>query len=212
MRLLFMKDFDGTIESAAHVAGIARWLAKTPYTEHAKYLTPGQVKETSTEAQTGEDITLGDTLKDDSAQDAFDDVLGRLSNQDKIDEIVQYRYRTEIYENPDVKNMTRSKVTQLMLNIKEQVEDMSPEQLDNMLIATRYAEVSDNDVYVEAVKNGKNIVRARKSVVANIKRIVNKSIRNNLSTNDMKRFVKANPDIFTENGEINPNLYKGKSF
>lgn len=211
MRLLFMKDFDGTIESAAHVAGIARWLAKTPYTEHAKYLTPGQVKETSTEAQTGEDITLGDTLKDDSAQDAFDDVLGRLSNQDKIDEIVQYRYRTEIYENPDVKNMTRSKVTQLMLNIKEQVEDMSPEQLDNMLIATRYAEVSDNDVYVEAVKNSKNIVRARKSVVANIKRIVNKSIRNNLSTNDMKRFVKANPDIFTENGEINPNLYKGKS-
>ena len=211
MRLLFLKDFDGTIESAAHIAGIARWLAKTPYTEHAKYLTPGQVKETSTETTTGEDITLGDTLRDDTAQDAFEEVLGRLSEQDKIKEITEYLYRTEIFENPYVKNMARSKVTQMMLDIKERVEDMSPERLDNMLIATRYSDVSNDNAYVEAVNKGKDIVRPRKNVVANIKRIVNKSIRNNLSDNDMKRFVKANPDIFTEDGEINPNLYKGKS-
>lgn len=204
MRLLFMKDFEGTIDSAGHIAATAKWLARTGFK------IPGQINTTSLEKPTGDETTLEGVIADPDAQEAFNVVLGEESEGSKIDAIVDYRYRTEIFEAADVSKLTKAEVRRRMQVIREKVTDLSPDQLDNAYIAIRYGD-ADSNAYDAAVNKGVTLVRTRRSIDGNIKRIANNTIRNNLSERDLKRFKEAHPDFFNEDGRFNTNLTKGKT-
>lgn len=209
MRIMFMKMFDGTIQSAGHIAAIAKWLAVTEYTAETKYKTAGNVKKVSTEKQIGEDITLEDTLEDVSAREAFDEILDETPEIQMIEAVINERNR-KFYESDDYKGMNKSDIRQVQYEIRQEVE----EKLTAEEVRAEYLSIltGEDRTYNEYVKSKlTKYVRPTKNVKAHIRYLVNNTIKNNLSESDMKRFRKQYPDIFNEDGRLNPDYIKNKS-
>lgn len=209
MRIMFMKMFDGTVQFAGHIAAIAKWLAITEYTAKTKYKTAGQVKKVSTEKQIGEDIKLEDTLEDESARAAFDEVLDDTPEVQMIEAVINERNR-KFFESEDYKNMDKAEIRQTQYEIRQEVEEkLTAEEVRAEYLAILTGEDRAYNDYVKSKIS--KYVRPVKNVKAHIKYLVNVSIRNNLSESDMKRFRKQYPEIFDADGRLNPEYMKGKS-
>lgn len=209
MRIMFMKMFDGTVQSAGHIAAIAKWLAVTEYAAETKYKTAGQVKKVSTEKSIDEDIKLEDTLEDESAKAAFDEVLDDTPEIQMIEAIINERNR-RFFESEDYKNMDKAKIKQTQYEIRQEVEEkLTAEEVRAEYLAILTGEDRTYNDYVKSKIS--KYVRPVKNVKAHIRYLVNVSIRNNLSESDMKRFRKQYPEVFGEDGRLNPEYMKGKS-
>lgn len=209
MRIMFMKMFDGTVQSAGHIAAIAKWLAVTEYTAETKYKTPGNVKKVSTEKQIGEDIKLEDTLEDESAKTAFDEVLDNTPEIQMIEAVINERNR-RFFESEDYKNMDKAEIRQTQYEIRQEVEEkLTAEEVRAEYLAILTGEDRAYNDYVKSKIS--KYVRPVKNVKAHIRYLVNVSIRNNLSESDMKRFRKQYPEVFDADGRLNPEYMKGKS-
>lgn len=209
MRIMFMKMFDGTVQSAGHIAAIAKWLAVTEYAAETKYKTAGQVKKVSTEKSIGEDIKLEDTLEDESAKAAFDEVLDDTPEIQMIEAVINERNR-RFFESEDYKNMDKAEIRQTQYEIRQEVEEkLTAEEVRAEYLAILTGEDRAYNDYVKSKIS--KYVRPVKNVKAHIKYLVNVSIRNNLSESDMKRFRKQYPDVFDADGRLNPEYMKDKS-
>lgn len=209
MRIMFMKMFDGTVQSAGHIAAIAKWLAVTEYTAETKYKTAGQVKKVSTEKSIGEDIKLEDTLEDESARAAFDEVLDDTPEIQMIEAVINERNR-RFFESEDYKNMDKAEIRQTQYEIRQEVEEkLTAEEVRAEYLAILTGEDRAYNDYVKSKIS--KYVRPVKNVKAHIRYLVNVSIRNNLSESDMKRFRKQYPEVFDADGRLNPEYMKGKS-
>lgn len=210
-RVMFMKYFDGTVNSAGHVAAIAKWIALTEYTSETKFKTPGKVSTISTETSVAEDLKLEDMLADESSIDAFNEVLDDYSEAEQIERIIEARYQ-KFYLSDEYVNMSKSEIRQRQYEIREDVEENMTQDQIRQEFATLYFAEDETEKYQEAVKKGlEAVIRPRKNIVANIKRIANVTIAQNLSQKDLERFKRANPGFFTDDNRLNPELYKGKS-
>lgn len=209
MRIMFMKMFDGTVQSAGHIAAIAKWLAVTEYTAETKYKTAGQVKKVSTEKSIGEDIKLEDTLEDESARTAFDEVLDDTPEIQMIEAVINERNR-RFFESEDYKNMDKAEIRQTQYEIRQEVEEkLTAEEVRAEYLAILTGEDRAYNDYVKSKIS--KYVRPVKNVKAHIRYLVNVSIRNNLSESDMKRFRKQYPEVFDADGRLNPEYMKSKS-
>ena len=211
MRIMFLKNFDGTIDSAAHIAAIARWLAITEYVAKIKYKTPGSTQTISTETEIGEDIKLEDTLADSSSLDAFESVLDEVSEAEMMKTIIEDRNR-RFYESEKYAFMDKADIRQAQYEIRQEVEEkLTSEQIRQEYATIMLAEDASEN-YRNIVKQAvSKVVRPRKNIAENLKRIANVTIAQNLSKKDMERFKKVNPDIFDDNDRLRSELYVGKS-
>lgn len=210
-RVMFMKYFDGTVNSAGHIAAISKWIALTEYTAETKFKTAGKVKTISTETSVAEDLKLEDMLADQSSIDAFNEVLDDYSETEQMERIIEARYQ-KFYLSDEYVNMTKSEIRQRQTEIREDVkENMTQDQIRQEFAALYFAE-DENEKYQEAIRKGiEAVVRPRKNIVSNIKRMANVTIAQNLSQKDMERFKRAHPGFFTNDNRLNPELYRGKS-
>lgn len=210
-RVMFMKYFDGTVNSAGHIASIAKWLALTEYVAETKYKTPGKISTISTETSVAEDLKLEDMLADESSVDAFNEVLDDYSETEQMERIIEARYQ-QFYLSEEFANMPKSEIRQRQYEIRMNVEENMTQDQIRQEFASLYFTEDEDAKYQDAVKKGiEAIVRPRKNIVANIKRMANITIAQNLSQKDMGRFKRAHPGFFTDDNRLNPELYRGKS-
>lgn len=210
-RVMFMKYFDGTVNSAGHIASIAKWLALTEYVAETKYKTPGKVSTISTETSVAEDLKLEDMLSDESSIDAFNEVLDDYSETEQMERIIEARYQ-QFYLSEEFASMSKSEIRQRQYEIRMDVEENMTQDQIRQEFASLYFTEDEDAKYQDAVKKGiEAIVRPRKNIVSNIKRMANVTIAQNLSQKDMERFKRAHPGFFTDDNRLNPELYRGKS-
>lgn len=203
LRIMFMKYFDGSIDSGADVASMARWLAV-----HS-FKTPGQISTTSLEKSIGDEITLADTIADKSSSEFVSSIGGYVTETEMMDAILDYKY-SKLYGDSKYLELTPEQLKAEEQKISELVEDMTSEEILKEYTAIQVAEENTNDEYFEAVDNAvAKEIRPRKNILANIKRMANRTIAQNLNAKAVQRFKKANPDFFDDNNRLNEKLYKG---
>ena len=203
LRIMFMKYFDGSIDSGADVASMARWLAV-----HS-FKTPGQISTTSLEKSIGDEITLADTIADKSSSEFVSSIGGYVTETEMMDAILDYKY-SKLYGDSKYLELTPEQLKAEEQKISELVENMTSDEILKEYTAIQVAEENTNDEYFEAVDNAvAKEIRPRKNILANIKRMANRTIAQNLNAKAMQRFKKANPDFFDDNNRLNEKLYKG---
>lgn len=206
LRIMFMKYFDGTVQSGADVASMARWLAVH------NYQTPGHISTTSIDKSIGEDITIADTIADTASSDFVSSVGGYVTETEMMDAILDYRY-SKLYSDDSYLNLSPDELRAKQNKIAEEVEEMTSDEIVKEYTAIQMASEDFTDDYFKAVDEAvSKEIRPRKNILANTKRMANVTIAQNLSAKAMQRFKKANPDFFDENNKLNPKLYTNVSY
>lgn len=206
LRILFMKYFDGTIQSGAEVASLARWLAVH------NYQTPGHIYTTSLDKSIGEDITVADTIADKSSSEFISSIGGYVTETEMMDTILDYRYG-KLYADEHYLELTPEELKARQDKIAEEVDQMTSDEIVKEYTAIQVASEDFTDDYFKAVDEAvSKEIRPRKNILTNTKRMANVTIAQNLSAKALQRFKKANPDFFDENNKLNPKLYTGVSY
>lgn len=206
LRILFMKYFDGTVQSGAEVASLARWLAVH------NYQTPGHIYTTSLDKSIGEDITIADTIADKSSSEFISSIGGYVTETEMMDAILDYRY-SKLYADDHYLELTPEEFKAKQDEIAEEVDQMTSDEIVKEYTAIQVASEDFTDDYFKAVDEAvSKEIRPRKNILANTKRMANVTIAQNLSAKALQRFKKANPDFFDENNKLNPKLYKDVSY
>lgn len=206
LRIMFMKYFDGTVQSGADVASMARWLAVH------NYQTPGHISTTSIDKSIGEDITIADTIADTASSDFVSSVGGYVTETEMMDAILDYRY-SKLYADDSYLDLSPDELRAKQNKIAEEVEEMTSDEIVKEYTAIQMASEDFTDDYFKAVDEAvSKEIRPRKNILANTKRMANVTIAQNLSAKAMQRFKKANPDFFDENNKLNPKLYTNVSY
>lgn len=206
LRIMFMKYFNGTVQSGADVASMARWLAVH------NYQTPGHISTTSIDKSIGEDITIADTIADTASSDFVSSIGGYVTESEMMDAILDYRY-SKLYSDDSYLDLSPDELRAKQNKIAEEVEEMTSDEIVKEYTAIQMASEDFTDDYFKAVDEAvSKEIRPRKNILANTKRMANVTIAQNLSAKAMQRFKKANPDFFDENNKLNPKLYTNVSY
>lgn len=229
LKVLWMRLFDGSVDSAAHVANAARYVAKWGYN------TTGSITSGSTDTSIGDgDATLGDFVEDSEAAEA---IYRAVIDDDETFEDYSYDEKRDfILENvtPEVAKIianTYGKTTEgyqkaqdFVKTLSSKLNRLSDEQVDKLLELLTQSQI--NEIYVKKmisenlglqfkhlftsikVNNAiEKITRTPVSVARAIKSNV-RTIVKHLSVADKKRFLKHNSDLFTNELKLRPEVYK----
>ena len=232
LRLNWLKMYDGTIFSAGHIANIARRTAIQTY-----YITNKEVSLESNIA--GTDLSIEDTLRDDSAQDAFDEIIDSLSDTQEFEALKrliilqsQKKAEKEGINKDEVYKETKQKLARLQTIYDEtpekihnmfvtQTSKMTVEQKHKLLVGTiieenlnrKLKENEEKRLEELSKKFATKYERTTRNIVNNVSHTA-VTISNRLTANEKRRFLDKNKDLFHSLNNrvvIKEGWYKGKT-
>lgn len=209
-RVTFMKYFDGSVNSLAKTAGIAKYVAVNGWDVAGRVKTTGETKMASSRRHQDElEFGIEETVADQSAEDMYEAVDAKLDNMTRTE--MRQAVLNYFAERVRGKNLGLTKTAMI-----EAVKDLSDEQLRNF-----YAKIEVSDIVAKPLSEtemdkivkgeDKPIVKPRKSYLQSMYQ-TSATIRNNLSPKDKKKFLEVHSDIFTDDLRVRPELYKDKSY
>ena len=192
LRWLWMSHFDGSLNSGARIANIARFAAKNNWN------ITGEVKTTDIEKSIGDNLTLGDTLEDKGAYQAMLDAVNDFGFSEK-------REKALLFAGKYIRNRFGStdKAKNTFKDTMRKLSSLSDVELNKILVKTIISQITGIDI--ETLDNSKisekidvqveQVERPGNAIVDNIKSIVNTQNKR-LTFAQKKLFVKYNSDVF----------------
>lgn len=215
-RISLLKHYDGTINSVVGVAMRSKAMAIL-YKEHPYYRQrSGRGGEVSADEQLNESQTRLDFISDDSAQDAFNEILSGYTREQLVDAIFKYTL-----EQAEIKGITIKNEDAL----RAQIELRSTETLETMfteldLASDAGVEVNDNMIAftpdeqtqqtIEKNVMKYNILKRPSSYKQSIAQFA-KTVRNRLSLLEFKKLPDEIRSMFDKNGMLIKSAYENKS-
>lgn len=209
-KITFMKYYDGSVNSLAKIASIVKYIAVNGWDVAGQVKTAAGDKKAQTKRhQEDLDFTIEESVADETATEAFEEVEDTMSREERRDlrqEILNY-YAEQIRG----QNLHITKEAMI-----EAVNNLTDDQLRNFFTKIEISDITarklSNEEMDKILKGeDKAIVKTKKSIYQSIYQTA-ASIRNNLSPNEKKKFLEAHSDLFTDDLKVKPEAYTGKSF
>jgi hypothetical protein len=230
LRRLWLKYYDGTLDSGGRAASLAKWAAALNWKiSHSDAVN----KATSLSKMTAEDLELGDLINDEDAEEGFNAINEEIDNNSKVNllmEMLELKILKKIRKN--VSNIAdySSQVKNELTNYREKYEKLSDKALLEKVRQIEYLERQEVERYIE--KYGKReglarltaeeeMLREELSMVLNyIESSVSpaqgytsrirshlRTIKSKIPDSDIKRLLKDNSDILTDNLTLKRDAY-----
>nr|DAF46402.1 MAG TPA: hypothetical protein [Podoviridae sp. ctsUe5] len=210
-RMLFAQKWTGSLKSGAKIAGIVKWIARVEAETGVKY-GPKKPKTVSTQSEVrgADNVTLEDTLEDASSTKAFDDMLDGVSEEEKLKEVKEYLYRTEVFDKALKEHLSKYTINRKLAAIQERIDMMRSYEIDDLYVMSQINDLTGKQIYEKAIQKGVEKVRPRSFIYTNAKAI-GRTIASNVKPKDIKAFQEQFPGVLTDDGKFNTNYLKGKT-
>lgn len=210
-RMLFAQKWTGSLKSGAKIAGIVKWIARVEAETGVKY-GPKKPKTVSTQSEVRgtDNVTLEDTLEDASSTKAFDDMLDGVSEEEKLKEVKEYLYRTEVFDKALKEHLSKYTINRKLAAIQERVDMMRSYEIDDLYVMSQINDLTGKQIYEKAIQKGVEKVRPRSFIYTNAKAI-GRTIASNIKPKDIVAFQEQFPGVLTDDGKFNTNYLKGKT-
>lgn len=210
-RMLFAQKWTGSLKSGAKISGIVKWIARVEADTGMKY-GPKKPKTVSTqsEVRVTDNVTLEDTLEDASSTKAFDDMLDGVSEEEKLKEVKEYLYRTEVFDKALKEHLSKYTINRKLAAIQERVDMMRSYEIDDLYVMSQINDLTGKQIYEKAIQKGVEKVRPRSFIYTNAK-AVGRTIASNIKPKDIKAFQEQFPGVLTDDGKFNTDYLKGKT-
>ena len=210
-RMLFAQKWTGSLKSGAKIAGIVKWIARVEAETGMKY-GPKKPKTVSTQSEVRgtDNVTLEDTLEDASSTKAFDDMLDGVSEEEKIKEVKEYLYRTEVFDKALKEHLSKYAINRKLAAIQERVDMMRSYEIDDLYVMSQINDLTGKQIYEKAIQKGVDKVRPRSFIYTNAKAI-GRTIASNIKPKDIAAFQEQFPGVLTDDGKFDTNYLKGKT-
>ena len=210
-RMLFAQKWTGSLKSGAKIAGIVKWIARVEAETGMKY-GPKKPKTVSTQSEVRgtDNVTLEDTLEDASSTKAFDDMLDGVSEEEKIKEVKEYLYRTEVFDKALKEHLSKYTINRKLAAIQERIDMMRSYEIDNLYVMSQINDLTGKQIYEKAIQKGVDKVRPRSFIYTNAKAI-GRTIASNIKPKDIAAFQEQFPGVLTDDGKFDTNYLKGKT-
>ena len=234
LRTLWMRIFDGSVDTASAVAFIAKDIARRDLQ------VTGKLRTVSTDEEVGDGITRADRIAAQEKQ-ITDDAWNQLDYAEDVDKMIDEigmvflkGYAKELIakgetgskaltESKDAVKKLKSKLSQLSneqirREYKKSVESINEEDIHrwfNMTIVAETLGMDSNNLNkeqrdeVEKIVEGAVTIRNSNAVVNNMNSLI-RTIKSHLSPKDKERFLEENSDLFTSKLKLKENVYKDK--
>lgn len=215
-RISMLKHYDGTINSVVNVAMRAKASAIL-YNEHPYYRQrSGRGKEISADEQIDENRSRIDFIADDSAQDAFNEIISGYTREQMIDKILEYTIEQAEMRGRHIANTDALRAAierhstdtlEAMFTELDLADDMGIKVNDDMVAFT-----PDEKVQEEVVENvNKNSILKRpssyKQSISNFAR----TVRNRLALREFKKLPEDIQQMFDKDGKLKSEVLQNKS-
>lgn len=208
-RITFMKYYDGSVNSLARIASIAKYVAINGWDVAGQVKTTGETKAAQTKRhQDNLEFTIEETLEDSTALEAFEAISEALTKEERRN------IKSEVL------NYYAEQVRAHNIQLSKEAMIKAVNKLDDTMLRDFYAklqmsdivgkELSQDEMQKELDGTATTIVKPRKSYLQSMYQ-TSATIRNNLSPNEKKKFLEAHGDLFTDDIKVRPELYKDKS-
>lgn len=210
-RMLFAQKWTGSLKSGAKIAGIVKWIARVEAETGVKY-GPKKPKTVSTQSEVrgADNVTLEDTLEDASSTKAFDDMLDGVSEEEKLKEVKEYLYRTEVFDKALKEHLSKYTINRKLAAIQERIDMMRSYEIDDLYVMSQINDLTGKQIYEKAIQKGVEKVRPRSFIYTNAKAI-GRTIASNIKPKDIKAFQEQFPGVLTDDGKFDTNYLKGKT-
>lgn len=210
-RMLFAQKWTGSLKSGAKIAGIVKWIARVEAETGVKY-GPKKPKTVSTQSEVKgtDNVTLEDTLEDASSTKAFDDMLDGVSEEEKLKEVKEYLYRTEVFDKALKEHLSKYTINRKLAAIQERIDMMRSYEIDDLYVMSQINDLTGKQIYEKAIQKGVEKVRPRSFIYTNAKAI-GRTIASNIKPKDIAAFQEQFPGVLTDDGKFNTNYLKGKT-
>lgn len=209
-RITFMKYYDGSVNSLAKIASIAKYIAINGWDVAGEVKTTAGNKKVQTKRhQEDLDFTIEESIADETAEEAFDAIADKLeaSERKAIQEEI-LNYYAEQVRSQGIK-LSKEAMVQAVKNLTDdQLRDFYT-KLEISDITAR--KLSKDELQRELDGEAKTVITPRKNLLQSLYQ-TSASIRNNLSPKEKQKFLEAHGDIFTEDIKVKPELYKDKPY
>lgn len=210
-RMLFAQKWTGSLKSGAKIAGIIKWIARVEAETGMKY-GPKKPKTVSTQSEVRDtdNVTLEDTLEDASSTKAFDDMLDGVSEEEKIKEVKEYLYRTEVFDKALKEHLSKYAINRQLAAIQERIDMMRSYEIDDLYVMSQINDLTGKQIYEKAIQKGVKKVRPRSFIYTNAKAI-GRTIASNIKPKDIAAFQEQFPGVLTNDGKFDTDYLKGKT-
>lgn len=215
-RISLLKRYDGTINSIVNIAMRAKASAIL-YNEHPYYRQrSGRGQTVSADEQIDESRSRIDFITDDSAQNAFNEVIYGYTREQMIDKILDYTIEQAAMRGQIIKNTDA---------LRAAIERHSTDTIENMFVELDLADdmgvkvnndmialTPDENVQEQVAKNvNKNSIIKRPSSYKQSIIQFAQTIRNRLSLREFKKLPEDVQQMFDKNGMLKSESYQNKS-
>ena len=215
-RISLLKRYDGTINSIVNIAMRAKASAIL-YNEHPYYRQrSGRGQTVSADEQIDESRSRIDFIADDSAQNAFNEVIYGYTREQMIDKILDYTIEQAAMRGQIIKNTDA---------LRAAIERHSTDTIENMFVELDLADdmgvkvnndmialTPDENVQEQVAKNvNKNSIIKRPSSYKQSIIQFAQTIRNRLSLREFKKLPEDVQQMFDKNGMLKSESYQNKS-
>lgn len=215
-RISLLKRYDGTINSVVNVAMRTK-AAAILYNEHPYYRQrSGRGQTVSADEQIDENRSRIDFIADDSAQDAFNEVIYGYTREQMIDKILDYTIeqaamRGKIIKDTDalraaIERHSTDTIENMFVEL-DLADDMGVKVNDDMVALTPNENVQEQ---VAKNVNKNSILKKPSSYKQSIIQFA-QTIRNRLSLREFKKLPEDVQQMFDKNGMLKSESYQNKS-
>lgn len=228
LRRLWMQYFDGSVQSAGYIATVAKAGAIN------NWLITGEGSSQiakSLQDKVGEDMEVEDVYEDASVKDSFESLFYSTTREERVEEIMKIA-GPKYVQHLLAKGATTAQVSAAFNKKWQQLRDMnetdftkqyakivkgmSEEEINTLFARQLVAESAGLDPNKLNEKQLNNLATVTNNILGKVDRpssaIVNninsmiRTIKSNLSSKDLKRFVSQNSDLFTSDLKIKRDL------
>lgn len=215
-RITMLKHYDGTINSVVNVAMRTK-AAAILYNEHPYYRQrSGRGQTISADEQIDESRSRIDFIADDSAQNAFNEVIYGYTREQMIDKILDYTIeqaamRGKIIKDTDalraaIERHSTDTIENMFVEL-DLADDMGVKVNDDMVALTPNENVQEQ---VAKNVNKNSILKKPSSYKQSIIQFA-QTIRNRLSLREFKKLPEDVQQMFDKNGTLKSESYQNKS-
>lgn len=206
MRVMFMKYFDGTIQSLGYIGAIGKFLAINGWNLPGEKSTTSLDQNIANKKGGDSNTTIQDTIVDESSLEAFNETLSNMERKDMMNQILHYT--ADVLREKGIKYNKQE--------LLQSVKNLSDEMLLDMYIKLQLGDVvghtmSKTELDKELSGEAQPIIKTpRRNYLSSIYSI-NSTIRRNLSPKEADKLRDAHPDMFDDDLKVRRDLYVGKS-
>lgn len=213
LRMLFMRKFDNTLGSARAIGALARTMAASGY------ISAGVNDVSQIADSMNKSVVDGATVEETIADDKYDiETMLNASRNEKIQSILTAKL-TEVYDKVTSKT-NKDILYKKYLEWSTKVKNASDSAIDKLYTKYVLSDITGNSVALELEAKASteeeliNTVIAKskadtKNVVRGIYHQIT-TIKRNLKTKDINRFLKDNVDIFNDDLTLKDNVIHNK--